>query len=270
MSNPQPSDVEHESDIDVILDDDSVSETCDPEPTQAADISSQPTTNPESTVDTKATASSATSNSKKQVQDEEPSNPYLPNLKTSIIQMVLNINAELIKLCQEYQNNSLMDDPQLAMYQMRLQSNLAYLASIADHYLDPTRAMPDFRPLPRPNLPRCQGTSIGAKLQHAREIYTAYVSAWSEQQMQLSRKAKTRLRDEEKSMFSNLDRDGLHQKFEQVLKMNRVTFDKSADEPVNPDTFRPFPPFRVPDDIQLPPGLQKWSFDNNTAVPEAN
>ncbi|KAJ1825432.1 hypothetical protein LPJ56_002674 [Coemansia sp. RSA 2599] len=268
MTNPQPSDVEHESDIEVILEDDSVSETYEPDTAQGADPANPPEPATDSTSQTKPAAPN--NGSKKQLQDEEPSNPYLPSLKTSIIQMVLNINAELIKLCQEYQNNSLMDDPQLVMYQMRLQSNLAYLASVADHYLDPTRAMPDFRPLPKPKLPRCQGSSIVAKLEHAREVYAAYVGAWSEQQMELSRKAKTRLRDEEKAVFGNLDRDGLHQKFEQILKMNRVTFDKSADEPVNPDTFRPFPPFRVPDGIQLPPGLQKWSFENNTAIPESN
>ncbi|KAJ2796351.1 hypothetical protein H4R21_004751, partial [Coemansia helicoidea] len=31
-------------------------------------------------------------------QDDEPGCPYLPRLKTSIIQVVLNINAELVRL----------------------------------------------------------------------------------------------------------------------------------------------------------------------------
>ncbi|KAJ2703204.1 hypothetical protein FB645_004005 [Coemansia sp. IMI 203386] len=258
-----PSDAEHESDIEVILEDDSVSETCDTDMAPSADLTRPPDTN---THDNKPPSGGKKPNN----PEDEPSNPYLPRLKTSIIQMVLGINSELLKLCQEYQNNSLMDDPQLIMYQMRLQSNLAYLASVADHYLDPTRMMPDFRPLPKPRLPRCQGTSIGAKLEHARKVYQAYVDVWAEQQMEMSKRAKKGLREGEKAEFSGMERDEVHKRFEQVLKMNRVVFDKSADEPVNPDSFRPFPPFRVPDGIQLPPGLQKWSFDNNTAVPEAN
>ncbi|KAI8319957.1 hypothetical protein GQ54DRAFT_313106 [Martensiomyces pterosporus] len=200
--------------------------------------------------------------------DDEPGTPYLPRLKTSIIQMVLNINSELISLCQEYQNNSLMDDPQLVMYQMRLQSNLAYLASVADHYMDPTRSSPDLGPLPKPTLPGCQGSTIAAKLAHAREVYAAYASAWSERQMELSRRAKTVLREEEKAQFANLDRDNLHERVEELLKNDRVVHEKSGDEPVAPETFRPFPPFKLPEETRLPPGLQKWSFKNNVAAPE--
>ncbi|KAJ2784301.1 hypothetical protein H4R18_001187 [Coemansia javaensis] len=201
--------------------------------------------------------------------DDEPGCPYLPRLKTSIIQVVLNINAELIRLCSEYQNNSLMNDPQLAMYQTRLQSNLAYLASIADHYMDPTRLAPDLRPLPKPDLPSCQGSSIVARLAHAREVYAAYASAWAEQQLELSRAAKSRLHEEEKVMVASLDRDNLHEWVEELLKKDRVVHDKSGDEPVSLDEYRPFPPFKLPRGARLPPGLQKWSFDNGTAAPES-
>ncbi|KAJ2762855.1 hypothetical protein IWQ56_001882 [Coemansia nantahalensis] len=201
-------------------------------------------------------------------QDDEPGCPYLPRLKTSIIQVVLNINAELVRLCSEYQNNSLMDDPQLVMYQMRLQSNLAYLASVADHYMDPTRVAPDLRPLPKPDLPSCQGSSIVAKLAHAREVYAAYATAWAEKQMELSRSAKARLHAEEKAQFAKVDRDHLHEHVEELLKKDRVAHDKSGDEPVTPATYRPFPPFRLPKDTTLPPGLQRWAFSNNTAAPD--
>ncbi|KAJ2747747.1 hypothetical protein GGI20_000217 [Coemansia sp. BCRC 34301] len=199
--------------------------------------------------------------------EDEPGHPYLPRLKTSIIQMVLGINAELIRLCQEYQNKSLMDDPQLIMYQMRLQSNLAYLASVADNFLDPTRSIPDLSPLPKPKIPERQGTSIVAKLAHAREVYAAYVSAWSDQQMELSRRAKLKLHGKEKEQYANVEGEALHKRVEELLKNDRVIYEKSGDEPVNHETFKPFPPFKIPDDTHLPPGLQKWSFENNTATP---
>ncbi|KAJ2831983.1 hypothetical protein FBU31_002164 [Coemansia sp. 'formosensis'] len=199
--------------------------------------------------------------------DDEPGHPYLPRLKTSIIQMVLSINTELIRLCQEYQNKSLMDDPHLVMYQMRLQSNLAYLASVADNFLDPTRSMPDFSPLPKPSIPERQGTSIAAKLTHAREVYAAYVTAWSDQQMELSRRAKTKLHNEEKAQYANVEGEKLHTRVEELLKNDRVVYEKSGDEPVSLESFKPFPPFKIPEDTPLPPGLQKWSFENNTATP---
>ncbi|KAJ1721523.1 hypothetical protein LPJ53_003952 [Coemansia erecta] len=260
MDAMQYSDAGHESDLDVIIEEDDLSDTneCEMESTPAVGQDS------ESGSGKKDESGSA---SRKPSAEDEPGNPYLPRLKTSIIQMILSINAELIRLCQEYQNNSLMDDPQFIMYQMRLQSNLAYLASVADHYLDPTRCIPDLRPLPKPTLPKCQGTGIAAKLDHAREVYAAYVAAWSSQQMELSKRAKSKLRDEEKAQFNNLDRENMHQRFEEVLKRNRVVYDKSADEPIAPESFVPFPPFRVPKDTPLPPGLQSWSFDNNTASP---
>ncbi|KAJ2496476.1 hypothetical protein GGH96_005801 [Coemansia sp. RSA 1972] len=230
------------SDLDIILDDD----VHDSEPnTLHVDPLKPPDTD---------------KNSKKLV-DDEPGNPYLPRLKTSTIQVVLNINAELIRLCNEYQNNSLMDDPQLQMYQMRLQSNLAYLASVADSYLDPT-LMPDLRPLPQPTLASCQGSTIMARLAHARAVYAAYASAWGDAQMELSKRAKSARREEEKNALV-LERGDMHEQVEELLKQNRVAYDKSADEPIAPESFVPFPPFRVPSSTRLPPGLHKWSFSNN-------
>ncbi|KAJ2556495.1 hypothetical protein EV175_001968 [Coemansia sp. RSA 1933] len=203
-------------------------------------------------------------------EDEQPSTPYLPRLKTSIIQMVLNINAELIKLCKEYQDNSLMDDPQLVMYQMRLQSNLAYLASVADHYMDPTRSMPDLGPLPKPSLPSCHSSTIAAKLSHARYVYAVYANAWTNQQKELSRRAKSRIRDTEKEKFANMEPEDLHNHVEQLLKNDRVVYDKAGDEPINPESYKPFPPFRIPDDIQLPPGLQGWTFESGATTDSNN
>ncbi|KAJ2482492.1 hypothetical protein IWW56_001008 [Coemansia sp. RSA 2131] len=238
------------SDLDIILDDD----VHDSEPNTTLHVD---TFKP----------SDSEKNGKKPSVEDEPGNPYLPRLKTSTIQVVLNINAELIRLCNEYQNNSLMDDPQLQMYQMRLQSNLAYLASVADSYLDPT-LMPDLRPLPQPTLASCQGSTIMARLAHARAVYAAYASAWGEAQMELSKRAKSARREEEKNGLVCAERGDMHEQVEELLKQNRVAYDKSGDEAVAPESFVPFPPFRVPDTTRLPPGLHKWSFDNNVAVPE--
>ncbi|KAJ2308235.1 hypothetical protein IWW55_000556 [Coemansia sp. RSA 2706] len=261
MSDYGQSDVGRDSDIDIIIEDDG-SESGENNDGQFAD---DQLTAGDARGDK---AGDKDKSGKKPGQaDDEPGCPYLPRLKTSIIQVVLNINAELIRLCNEYQNNSLMDDPQLVMYQMRLQSNLAYLASVADHYMDPTRSMPDLRPLPRPTLPSCQGTSIMAKLSHAREVYSAYARAWAEQQMELSKRAKTALREEEKTLLSSIDHDHMHEEVEELLKQHRVVYDKSGEEPVAPETFTPFPPFKLPEGTRLPPGLPRWSFENNIATP---
>ncbi|KAJ2005256.1 hypothetical protein H4R26_002048 [Coemansia thaxteri] len=262
MDDSNASDAARDSDIDVILDDDQSESGEYGETDHAGHIRR------ESEGDGAGSGKRGDKEKKSNQIDDEPVHPYLPRLKTSIIQMVLGINAELLRLCQEYQNNSLMDDPQLVMYQMRLQSNLAYLASVADHFLDPTRSMPDLAPLPKPKLPECQGSSIVAKLAHAREVYAAYVSAWSEQQMELSKRAKSKLHEKEKAQYANVEGERLHERVEELLKSDRVLYDKSGDEPVSSETFKPFPPFKIPEETHLPPGLQRWTFDNSTATPQ--
>ncbi|KAJ1892446.1 hypothetical protein LPJ66_006337 [Kickxella alabastrina] len=246
MNCAQNSDTGPESELDVIIEDDDLSDINDGD-------------------DANKNASS-----KKQLTEDDPANLYLPRLKTSIIQSVLDINAHIIRLCQEYQNNSLMDDPQIVIYQMRLQSNLAYLASVADHYLDPTRASPDLSPLPLPKAPLVAsvGQEIAAKMDYAREVYKAYAGAWEERQLELSIRAKKKMQEDERKMFEGLDRDGLKQKVDEVLKMNRVVLEKPADEQMAYETYTPFPPFRVPEEVKLPPGLAKWSFEENIAAPQ--
>ncbi|KAJ1909499.1 hypothetical protein IWQ60_011139 [Tieghemiomyces parasiticus] len=60
---------------------------------------------------------------------------YIPQFNAKCVQLVLDINAELIRVCVEFQNRGWFQDPDFAVYQARLQSNLAYLASVADHFL---------------------------------------------------------------------------------------------------------------------------------------
>ncbi|KAI9297891.1 hypothetical protein K502DRAFT_346678 [Neoconidiobolus thromboides FSU 785] len=61
----------------------------------------------------------------------------VPPLTHSNIQSVLQINEALIALLVDYQNKDWVDDPNFIIYQKRLQTNLTYLASVADHYLNP-------------------------------------------------------------------------------------------------------------------------------------
>lgn len=237
------------SDIDISLDDE-LSDAADNNATAESTSPSKQNSN-----------TSKDSSNNNNEGDEEPGAPYLPHLKTSMIQVVLNINSELIKLCQEYQNKSLMDDPLLMLYQMRLQSNIAYLASVADHYMDPTKSIPDLGPLPNPTLPSCQGTTIADKLAHARNIYGTYVKAWTGRQLELSRRAKSKLKEEERARYNNIDRENLHEHVEELLKKDHVVHDQAADESVTPQNYKPFPPFRLPANIQLPPGLQRFEFE---------
>ncbi|KAJ1960123.1 hypothetical protein IWQ62_004349, partial [Dispira parvispora] len=60
---------------------------------------------------------------------------YIPEFNAKCIQLVLDINAELIQVCLEFQNRGWFQDPDFAVYQARLQCNLAYLATVADHFL---------------------------------------------------------------------------------------------------------------------------------------
>ncbi|KAJ1932585.1 hypothetical protein FBU59_006320, partial [Linderina macrospora] len=99
-------------------------------------------------------------------------------------------------------------------------------------------------------------------------VYAKYAQAWSDRQMELSRRAKALLAEEEKAQFASLDRENLNVQVIELLKNDRVNYDKAGDELVTPETYTPFPPFRLPAYTQLPPGVPRWTFNNNTAVPE--
>ncbi|KAJ2725430.1 hypothetical protein GGI07_001309 [Coemansia sp. Benny D115] len=79
---------------------------------------------------------------------------------------------------------------------------------------------------------------------------------------------KSKMRAEEQELFEGLDRESMHEKFEETMKLNRVIYEGAGDEPVTVDTYKPFPPFRIPDQVKLPPGLQKWKFEDGVAVPD--
>ncbi|ORY03438.1 hypothetical protein K493DRAFT_69709 [Basidiobolus meristosporus CBS 931.73] len=93
-------------------------------------------------------------------QEYQPS--LLPEFSARNVQMVLDINSELIRVCVDFQNKGWVNDPEFAIYQSRLQSNLTYLATVADHFLKPQQtnrpvpSAPDLSPFPTPRTSSAQ------------------------------------------------------------------------------------------------------------------
>ncbi|KAL5032521.1 hypothetical protein RTP6_000609 [Batrachochytrium dendrobatidis] len=56
----------------------------------------------------------------------------IPQVNHNIVQSILDINKQLIRILVEYQNNGWIGEPEQKIYQQRLQTNLTYLATLAD------------------------------------------------------------------------------------------------------------------------------------------
>ncbi|KAJ1327098.1 hypothetical protein BSLG_010445 [Batrachochytrium salamandrivorans] len=56
----------------------------------------------------------------------------IPQVNHYTVQSILEINKHLIKILVEYQNNGWIGEPEQKIYQQRLQTNLTYLATLAD------------------------------------------------------------------------------------------------------------------------------------------
>ncbi|CAG8672183.1 12029_t:CDS:2 [Funneliformis caledonium] len=91
------------------------------------------------------------------------------------VQVILEINYELIRVCIDYQSNGSVNDQDLALYKSRLQGNLSYLATVADEYNGNPRneikqkVIPDLSTLP---IPRSSyGQKINTLLQRAVQIF---------------------------------------------------------------------------------------------------
>ncbi|KAL0143964.1 hypothetical protein V8B55DRAFT_1353115 [Mucor lusitanicus] len=93
-----------------------------------------------------------------------PSNKPMPDTNNAVmskrIELILTINQEIIRLCLEHQQLNLMQrEPDLTLYQMKLQSNLTYLATMADISMTKPEdqlklpAPPDLSMLPTPFTP---------------------------------------------------------------------------------------------------------------------
>ncbi|KAI7896800.1 uncharacterized protein EV154DRAFT_476022 [Mucor mucedo] len=73
-------------------------------------------------------------------------------LSAKRVEVILTINQELIRLCLEHQHMSVNDlrEPDITIYKSRLQSNLTYLATMADISMIKTEE--DFKVPTPPNL----------------------------------------------------------------------------------------------------------------------
>ncbi|CAG8634801.1 13735_t:CDS:2, partial [Racocetra persica] len=90
--------------------------------------------------------------------------------------LILEVNFELIRVCIDYHTNKWPNE-ELTMYKMRLQTNLAYLAMVADEYNGNPRnkvkpKVPDLSPLP---IPRGScGQNLNNLIQRAVQVFSDY------------------------------------------------------------------------------------------------
>ncbi|TPX64555.1 hypothetical protein SpCBS45565_g05815 [Spizellomyces sp. 'palustris'] len=90
--------------------------------------------------------------------------PVSPNFSHSTIEKILKINQHLIRILLEYQNNGWTGEPEYKPYQERLQTNLTYLATVADWVLKaPQGATKGQTP---PALPEMSPVVYPPRLQH--------------------------------------------------------------------------------------------------------
>ncbi|KAL7753302.1 hypothetical protein RI367_001077 [Sorochytrium milnesiophthora] len=87
----------------------------------------------------------------------------IPKVSGDVIEMVLDINELLVKLCCEYQNKGWIEDADYKIYQARLQSNLLYLCSVVDDSMSAMYAQTpiaiDYSPLPVPRAESLENIS---------------------------------------------------------------------------------------------------------------
>ncbi|KAF0477139.1 DNA-directed RNA polymerase I subunit rpa2 [Gigaspora margarita] len=92
------------------------------------------------------------------------------------VQAILEVNFELIRVCIDYHTNKWPNE-ESNIYKMRLQTNLAYLAMVADEYNGNPRnkvkpKVPDLSPLPVPRG-SC-GQNLNNLIQQAVQIFSDY------------------------------------------------------------------------------------------------
>ncbi|KAJ1673956.1 hypothetical protein EV182_004245 [Spiromyces aspiralis] len=119
---------------------------------------------------------------------------------------------------------------------------------------------PDLHPLPPPPSQLLASTDcpindfdIQAKLAAARKLYDAYVKMYQRHQLELSRKAKKMLNEQERAQFSTMEKVNQRKKVVDMLKSSRPSYQVSSLNLSDPSSYRPFPPFQLPDGVKLPP-----------------
>ncbi|KAG9304042.1 hypothetical protein G9A89_005952 [Geosiphon pyriformis] len=100
-----------------------------------------------------------------------------PDYTQRCVQAILDLNEELFRVCIDYQSKGLLNVQEIEIYKARLQSNLTYLATVADQYTNPQgelkqKLMPDFSPLPTPRFP--SSNKINQLIQLASQVFSVY------------------------------------------------------------------------------------------------
>ncbi|RKP05745.1 hypothetical protein THASP1DRAFT_32417 [Thamnocephalis sphaerospora] len=144
------------------------------------------------------------------VTDEVDRPSFVPELSARVIETVLQINTELIRLCVEYQNRGWFQDPDFAIYQTRLQANLSYLASVADYYLKPDKSnMSSPAEVPVNLTPLAvqksteTSTRLNTMLRTAQTYQEELIRRWNSETQRQSRRAFERLHQAERERAQN-------------------------------------------------------------------
>ncbi|KAK9700725.1 hypothetical protein K7432_012056 [Basidiobolus ranarum] len=171
----------------------------------------------------------------------------LPEFSARNVQMVLDINSELIRVCVDFQNKGWVNDPEFAIYQSRLQSNLTYLATVADHFLKPQQtnrpvpAAPDLSPFPTPRTPSAQ--RLNTLLTKAIEAFNSKLANTETDMLERSRGLN--------SIYGNAGNSTDAQNRATDIPKPRKMMDTQA-QASEYSNYNPFPPFKLPEGSRLP------------------
>ncbi|KAJ9059668.1 hypothetical protein DSO57_1009458 [Entomophthora muscae] len=181
----------------------------------------------------------------------------IPPLSPVVIKNVVAINDALIKVCQEFQNKNWTNEPDYAIYQRRLQSNLTYLSTVADFYLNPDRpndssAPLDLTPFPPSNIRSAK--VLNNLLTQANSTFRSKTGA-IDPRLNLNDKvaavrAAASMANEAKPGATKVDPKAPNPSPHDVYSAHKV-YDPPASE-CGLDSYVPFPAFRLPSEIKLP------------------
>ncbi|KAI9229252.1 MAG: hypothetical protein DHS80DRAFT_22519 [Piptocephalis tieghemiana] len=189
---------------------------------------------------------------------ERPS--FVPELTPRVVETVLQVNSELIRVCIDYQNRGWINDPDLAIFQARLQSNLTYLAAVADHYIKPPGppGPGETQPPPPPNLPSLPEeislpnpkvpSQLKSMLEQLSKYHQAMQAADSARFIEASRNARCALRA---TMIAVPPHDTPEERREaRASAVGSRVWDTRPTDPQ--DEWRPAPTFFSPRGVEIP------------------
>lgn len=208
------------------------------------------------TIKSKSTGSNDGANNSESA-DVDVEGSVIPPLSHVVIKNVVAINDALIKVCLEFQNKNWTNEPDYAIYQRRLQSNLTYLSAVADYYLDPKQesGMPnvqlDMTPFPTPKIRSAK--VLNSLLCQANSTFRAKTMAIDPR---LNLRDKVAAVRAAASMSVETQADAITDpKIPNPSPLDIYSAHKVYDPPASEcgyESYVPFPPFRLPPEIKLP------------------